>query len=459
VRRRDFIAGALACARLRAQPSGRPEYLPLADARPVLEDFKDELPSALKAPFDAAAWLQWETARDREIRSRLEQGDADSIVNLVLYGTSFTAHPRLTPEGAGDSEATGRLIVARIQDFAKAVLHADQNGPGQNERLRFARAWLKQSGINFADPDAEKRIAVLLLENTRRVLREQQSYSSAIDAAKQHDSAGNVFVTRSSLYRDRGLSLDTSFRPCYGIERALDESRRAGLLGEIRRAAIVGPGLDFTDKRSGYDFYPVQTLQPFALIDSLRRLRLAGPSLPAVAILDLSSRVLDHVRAAVARAQRGSVYTVQIPLAQDTRWLAQTTSYWRRFGSEIGAMAPALSAPAGTKVDMRAVRIRSEAVRLLQPQDLNVVLQRLKLEQDRKFDLIVATNIFLYYEPFEQALALQNAAAMLRKGALLLSNNALPEVHGVPMRAAGETSVPYSDDPDDGDHVVWYQRT
>jgi hypothetical protein len=50
----------------------------------------------LDATPDFAAWLKWETARDHEIRSRLKGGDADSIVNLVLFGTSFTALPRLT---------------------------------------------------------------------------------------------------------------------------------------------------------------------------------------------------------------------------------------------------------------------------------------------------------------------------------------------------------------------------
>jgi hypothetical protein len=41
---------------------------------------------------------------------------------------------------------------------------------------------------------------------------------------------------------------------------------------------------------------------------------------------------------------------------------------------------------------------------------------------------------------------------------VLLSNNALPDVDGVPMRAAGSSSVAYAEDPDDGDRVVWYRR-
>lgn len=50
-------------------------------------------------------------------------------------------------------------------------------------------------------------------------------------------------------------------------------------------------------------------------------------------------------------------------------------------------------------------------------------------------------------------------AAMLRPGGVLLSNNALPEVAGVPMKPAGATSLAYSGDPDDGDRVLWYRRS
>jgi hypothetical protein len=164
------------------------------------------------------------------------------------------------------------------------------------------------------------------------------------------------------------------------------------------------------------------------------------------------------VKDAVAQARKGSPYTVQVPLDQNTRWLPETTDYWRRFGSEIGTSAQALNPPPGVEVRTRAVRIGTDVVKLLGGADLDVVLQHLPLPEDRKLDLMIATNVMLYYEPFEQALALQNIAGMLRSGGMLLSNNALPEVKGLPMRPVGGTSVAYSEDPDDGDHVLWYQR-
>ena len=48
--------------------------------------------------------------------------------------------------------------------------------------------------------------------------------------------------------------------------------------GSVTRVAIIGPGLDFTNKADGYDFYPIQTSQPFVVADVLMRLGLAIPA-------------------------------------------------------------------------------------------------------------------------------------------------------------------------------------
>ena len=92
------------------------------------------------------------------------------------------------------------------------------------------------------------------------------------------------------------------------------------------------------------------------------------------------------------------------------------------------------------------------------PQDLNIVLQRLEpLAADERFDLIIATNILIYYDVFEQSLALANVAEMLRPGGLFLSNNAVFELPTTPMKSAGHTTVLYIDRQYD-DHMLWYQR-
>ena len=83
------------------------------------------------------------------------------------------------------------------------------------------------------------------------------------------------------------------------------------------------------------------------------------------------------------------------------------------------------------------MRIRPDVVLACEPVELNIVLERLDLAAADHFDLVVGTNIFLYYDAFEQMLALENTGAMLKPGGLLLTNDRLPEVPGGSMRLAG----------------------
>src|SRR6185437_11472179 len=105
---------------------------------------------------------------------------------------------------------------------------------------------------------------------------------------------------RSHLFRDRGISLDTTILSSFGIDGALRDLKERAVLPQksIKRVAIIGPGLDFTDKGFGYDFYPLQTLQPFAVYDSLIRLGLAEPGKIEVIAFDISQEVLEHLRRA-----------------------------------------------------------------------------------------------------------------------------------------------------------------
>jgi chemotaxis methyl-accepting protein methylase len=96
---------------------------------------------------------------------------------------------------------------------------------------------------------------------------------------------------------------------------------------------------------------------------------------------------------------------------------------------------------------------------MVRPADVNIVLQRLELSSANRFDLIIATNILVYYDVFEQSLALSNIESMVRPGGFLLSNNAVLELPSARMHSAGYETVVYSDRPNDGDHIVWYQRS
>ena len=69
-----------------------------ADVRPILDALRADLaPSDLRgrAPAEIEAfWPEWVSRRDAAIRARVEAGDEDSIIHLLLFGTAFTRAPR-----------------------------------------------------------------------------------------------------------------------------------------------------------------------------------------------------------------------------------------------------------------------------------------------------------------------------------------------------------------------------
>jgi hypothetical protein len=292
-----------------------------------------------------------------------------------------------------------------------------------------------------------------------RVATEQEQIDQELSDTSDRDPT-TEFVKRSRLFRTRGLSLDTSLVANYAIEQALAAMKAKGLLasGAVARVGIVGPGLDFADKDVGFDVYPQQTLQPFAVLDTLERLGLASSSGLEVVLLDISPRIIAHVTRARTQAGRNIGYTLNLPLAKSMSWLPEVREYWRTFGDRIGA--PVI-APASTSIanlaDMRAIRARPSAVRKLSMVDLNIVTDR--LDKDA-FDLVIATNVFIYYDVLEQALALSNVEAMLKPGGLLLANFSAPELTSVRIRPLDTTTVLYARTGSETvrDFIIWYGR-
>src|SRR5712691_4531334 len=80
-----------------------------------------------------------------------------------------------------------------------------------------------------------------------------------------------------------------------------------------------------------------------------------------------------------------------------------------------------------------------------------------EFETDR-FDLVIATNVLVYYSVFEQSLSLTNIARMLRPGALFLSNTELAMLPALPILRLGYTEMVYSDRANAADRLVWFQR-
>jgi hypothetical protein len=420
------------------------EFTPYASVKAIL-------PAELRIA-DGAQWMAWCKRQDKAIRARLDLGDMDSLANLLLLGTSFTRQPRIPMDQITEASKAG-ILRARMDDLV-----AELRNPGENERLLFIQRLLRRNGIEPEGSKDPRQPGIFLYNNLLRVMKQRIGLGERVAEAQKlrrpDDPA--TLLNRSSAFRDRGVSLDTGILPDFLIEQTLRDLKRRAVLreGQVARIAVVGPGLDFIDKNEqyAYDYYPQQTLQPFALYDSLVRLGLAKDNGLSVSILDISSRVIEHIRGARERAAKSVGYVVQLPRAVSRPWPAELIAYWKAVGDQVGISVPPIRPPEiFPGLETRAVRIRPEVVSSCEPVDLDIVLERLNLAAGERFDLMVGTNIFVYYDVFQQTLALENAGAMLKPGGLLLTNDRLPEAPGGSMRLAGITVV-------GNDAVGWYRN-
>ena len=397
-------------------------------------------------------WYHWIRAQDVQVRSRIDRGVEDSISNFILYGISFTRLPRLSgsediigPQGSvtADAEARTRALAVALR---RAI-------PG--ERLAFIREFLAKRKVLPTDFDS------YLLANLVRFAREQRAFQETLEEANKSRDMNEVMSVRGSLYKERGLSSDTSLLPNFAVEETLRVMVQKGVLKprSIRRIAIVGPGLDFADKRDGYDFYPLQTIQPFAVLETAKRLGLAASGPVEVISLDLNAAVNAHILRLSKRGRAGIPYTIQLPRnVHSSPWSDEAVDYWRQFGTILGRETKPLRVPdALPGIESRAVLIRPEYAAEMTSVDWNIVAQTADLPDGGGFDLVVATNILVYYDLFQQALAMSNLAHLMNPGAILVANNALPAAHDPRLKYLGRKQVLFAKDGSYGDDVVVYQ--
>jgi hypothetical protein len=168
---------------------------------------------------------------------------------------------------------------------------------------------------------------------------------------------------------------------------------------------------------------------------------------------DLNPAVNAHLLGMRRRARAGKPYVVQLPRGEAADWTPQAVAYWQHFGDLIGSAVAPVSAPKSLRV--RAVAVSPKVAAIIEPVDLNIVAQNM---EGGAFDLVIATNILVYYERFEQALAMQNIARMMNPGGVFLSNTVLPAQKPGALEYLGRRSISYSVSGGYGDDIVAYRR-
>ena len=265
----------------------------LESAKPVLQKMGPRNGAHPGAEINSKDWAAWLQKSDADIRQRLDVGEEDSLTNLLRFGVTFTKEYRIDDDYLvryGQSSLVNGFAETRANDLIKALA-----APDGNQGFVEMRSFVEKKGFVLNSPAGRKKLKAYLLANLARM---QKDLLQARQEAK---------TNRDQMFQHRGISLDSNLWPDYDLDQQLQRMLAKGMLkpGSIRRVAIVGPGLDFVNKQKGVDFYPPQTVQPFAVLDSLLRLGLASPDNVEVYTMDISSRVNLHIEAARKNAALG----------------------------------------------------------------------------------------------------------------------------------------------------------
>jgi hypothetical protein len=388
-------------------------YLRWDEIQPVFAAFAA---AGIKVPAfsEETEFDGWIRERDADVRSRIDRGLDDSIGALVLTGASFTALPKI--QNTGDAvNAAGDLTPAarnRAQAFVQAIDEQDL------ERFDMVREFLRRRKV----PDEEVRAFVI--GSLRRFALEQAGFQ------RKH--------AQSPTRMDGGIGCETSLLAGFAIEDSLANLKSRGAFpARIRRIAVIGPGLDFAG-----DMFPPQTIQPFAILDSVLRLGIAQPVDVEVTSFDLNPSVLMHIKTLPAKVRSGR-YVLRLPGQAVSGWNAGANAYWQHFGESIGKA-----------VEPHAITVKAQFAARLPAEELDIVTQT---REAPAFDMVVATNVFGYYNVLEQAMALTNMAQMLAGGGIVLTNNPVPTDKVQALEYLGTRHVVFTDNGA-GDDVVMFRR-
>lgn len=348
--------------------------------------------------------------------ARVREGDLDHLVFYTLQSTRFTRRPPIEPALSAKALVDGLRPEARaafldgpgipdvvlppaVEARIEALL-AYLTQPTDDQRARYFRQLLESTF-----PDAGGRMVALGREYARAM---RFVYRKEFLARQNALGPGSV----EDLYRSRGISTDTAVESGFVVHTGLAVLKALETTRPVRRVLIVGPGLDLAPRTGFLEDSPPQSYQPWSVMDALIGLGLSQFDDLSIVGADINPRVVEHLRRA---RQAPPSLVLDSALFGDGRvaWSADYRDYFARLGQAIGTATPATGA-------RRTLRIHPPSARVLAPAEpLDIVTERLA---GPAFDLVVATNVFPYFDDVELALAMSNLASMMAPGSVLLHN-------------------------------------
>ena len=373
---------------------------------------------------------------ERETAARVRDGEFEHLVHYTLQSRWFTrrlplepalsareyveampaaarekflaAHPGLTP--------IPEWIPRRVQERIGDLLRRLSESSGEVDRGESDERWRYFSRLVATDKRPPGELLRREYARTMRFLYRKEFLSREVATAAQ---AGFI----AGLYRTRAHSTDTQLEAGYGVDVALAALGADGRgRPRIERVLLVGPGHDLAPRTGFLDALPPQSLQPFTLVDSLVRHGLVELSRLRIHAVDINSRVVDHLRRLGESSGPARIDLVTGLAERDGLTLsADFRDYFQQLGSGIGLVVPWELPPSLTGHLGKRVAVDSRLKGVLTVDRLNIIAER--YDPSPRFDLIVVTNVFPYFEKrLELPLAVANLAAMMAPGGRLIHN-------------------------------------
>ena len=344
------------------------------------------LPEGLRkyvAP-DPGVFAQYQRENADSAAERLLRGEQEHLAYYVLQARAFTKKPPIPPAAASkdfiDHEGVASPAVrARMRDFLKELPNKSKD-----PRLQMWQRTLTPEQRTLAYLD-QCHAEAMRFVHAREVTRER------------------------GLYRRRGFSLDGGVEAGYTTWTGLGVVRDVKKGERFPRALVIGPGLDFSSRVEFREDLPVQSVQPYLVLDALLSLGLADPGGVRVDCVDINQRVVGAIDEFTRREPARLVLRTTSGDEEARRW-------WESAGRQLG---PSIR---GTRA--KSIEVKPQLLKSVRAVRMDLLTERV----DGQYDVIVATNLLLYFDNRQLGLALANLASMLRPGGVLIHNEARPEV-------------------------------
>ena len=295
-------------------------------------------------------------------------------INFLLFGTTFTRlSSRAERQRQGWRAASGR---PRSCADGSPICQPPSRHPARTSGCcLFAISSAGTASIQRPPRDANRR-ALYLRTLMTRIVGEVDGYARTIQSARGAPSSPR---DRRSSARAGSRPIRPSVRTSPSIRRSRRwPPRESSARARCAASRVIGPGLDFTDKAEGHDFYPAAD-HAAVLGDRLAAAAGAGargrPSRRRPSTSTRGSTAISHARAAARALGNG---LCRCPAARSRRQMAARArcTFWKSFGRRIGDDTRAAPPPRAAWTCAPSACARTSCLTST-PRDVNVVVERL----------------------------------------------------------------------------------